>query len=211
MKQVVSFDLDYTLFDVEQYYSGAFRLVADRLVSGDEQDRLFVALMEHWKHRTSRYPRLFDDVLIQFGIKHAVPQAVEAFNSYRGNLAPYEDAVMILESLTARGIDCAVVTDGQPERQRWKIAELGLSKFISQVVCTAELGEPKPSPVPFFHLKEILPADRFLFVGDNPDVDVPGARTAGYVTVWIRRGEFSLGDALPDYEIESLLEVNQLV
>ncbi len=64
----------------------------------------------------------------------------------------------------------------------WQILErLDLPRFFHTVLISGDLGYRKPHPMVFRELLDRLgePADRVLFVGDDPEADVQGARNAG--------------------------------
>jgi putative hydrolase of the HAD superfamily len=70
---------------------------------------------------------------------------------------------------------------------------LGLNPFFQEVLVSGELGYRKPHPYVFERLVEALgvPADRILFVGDDLEADVQGARDAGLqpvLTTCVRDG-----------------------
>lgn len=66
------------------------------------------------------------------------------------------------------------------------IEGLGLSEFFEVVLISGELGFRKPHPLVFDRLMEHLrlPKDQILFVGDDPDADIAGAKHAGIQPVW---------------------------
>lgn len=70
-------------------------------------------------------------------------------------------------------------TDGPAVRKL--IDLLGLSPFFQHVLVSGELGYRKPHPYVFERFVEAMdvPADQILFVGDDLNADVKGARDAG--------------------------------
>lgn len=68
-----------------------------------------------------------------------------------------------------------------PPAVRTMIDLLGLDPFFEAVLVSGELGYRKPHPYVFDRFVEALgvPADRILFVGDDLEADVQGARDAG--------------------------------
>lgn len=67
------------------------------------------------------------------------------------------------------------------------ILRLGLDRWFSAVVISAEVGWRKPHPLPFTQALDALgigPADA-LFVGDSLDSDVAGAQALGLRVAWI--------------------------
>lgn len=66
------------------------------------------------------------------------------------------------------------------------IEKLGLPPFFQVLLISGELGFRKPHPSVFSTLSaqlDIAP-EKILFVGDDPDADVSGAKEAGLIPVW---------------------------
>ena len=92
-------------------------------------------------------------------------------------------------------VPVALVTDGDPDIQRGKLAALGLEAAFDAVVLSDDLGREyrKPNAAPFAAALEQLglPASGCVMIGDRPDKDVAGARAAGLRgTVRVRTGEY---------------------
>ncbi|MFC6864128.1 HAD family hydrolase [Halomicroarcula sp. GCM10025817] len=101
------------------------------------------------------------------------------------------------ESLASLGADdpLAVVTNGVREWQLGKLDHHDLTDHFDVVVASYEAGAHKPDPAPFDRLRDNLPADEYVMVGDDYEADVEGARAAGFVPVHYER---EAGDAGPD-------------
>jgi putative hydrolase of the HAD superfamily len=63
---------------------------------------------------------------------------------------------------------------------------LGITPFFGTILISGELGYRKPHPSVFLKLVEHLgfEAGQILYVGDDPEPDIEGARTAGLQPVW---------------------------
>jgi len=206
----VFFDLDNTLFDVEQYVSGAFHDVAEYLsaVCQTSETDIHDKLMELWKTKTSMYPHLFDDLLDDIGVDGELEGVVGLFNSYDFKIIPYPDAIPALEELKKEKCILGLITDGNADRQKRKVRSLGLIDFFDVIIYTGEIGYPKPLTIPFMKAMSAVsanPEDSY-YIGDNPITDFIGAKKAGMTTVRIRRGEFRHcpTNKYIDYEIETL-------
>jgi putative hydrolase of the HAD superfamily len=194
MRDAVLFDLDNTLFNVEQYMTGAFADVAAYLAAEHclNRKQIHADLLDLWHAKTSMYPHLFDDVVDEYGIDADIDQLVAVFNDHKPRLVPYQEVPTLLNRLQEAGYTLGVITDGTARRQRRKLDALGLQRFFETVVLTADVGEAKPSPLPFEKGARQLdrPTDCCIYVGDNPCVDFDGATEVGMATVRLRRGEF---------------------
>ena len=66
----------------------------------------------------------------------------------------------------------------------------GLAPYLDAVVISADLGRRKPVPAVFRSALEQLgaAAETTLFVGDDPQDDIEGAKAVGMRTAWVRPG-----------------------
>jgi putative hydrolase of the HAD superfamily len=66
------------------------------------------------------------------------------------------------------------------------ITQLGLASFFDVILISGELGFRKPSPVVFQKLVEGLEVEKhqMIYIGDDPEPDIVGARNAGIQPVW---------------------------
>jgi len=87
------------------------------------------------------------------------------------------------ETLAGLGADnrLAVLTDGPREWQVGKLDHHGLREQFDAVVASYEVGSHKPDAAPFDRLREQVPAEEYVMVGD--ETDVAGARAAGFVPI----------------------------
>ena len=83
----------------------------------------------------------------------------------------------------------------------------GLDSFFEVVVISGELGYRKPHPFPFLELVDRLgvPNHQVIYVGDDPEPDILGAKTAGLQPVWStyvrdRKVPFAAGILSPEQE-----------
>lgn len=213
----VLFDLDNTLYDVEQYFFGAFRMISEYLSKkyGVPRQNIYKKLVEIWKEKTSMYPRLFNDLLNFFKIdEKEVQNLLKLFNGYDGRIKPYPDTVPTLNALREKGYKLGLITDGNSERQERKIKLLNIQHFFNVITYTKEI-EPKPSPVSYLKTLKKLDVDppNAFYVADNPLIDFEGAKKAGIKTIRILKGEFAklLKNEYIDFEIRGLDEVLKLL
>jgi len=87
----------------------------------------------------------------------------------------------------------------------------GIAGYFEQVVVSADLGWRKPRPEVFHRAlgpMGVAPAQA-VFVGDNADIDVGGAKGAGMGAIWINRdGEtYPEGLPAPDHTVATLPEI----
>ncbi|HWB60625.1 MAG TPA: HAD-IA family hydrolase [Chthoniobacteraceae bacterium] len=117
----------------------------------------------------------------------------------------FDDVIPALDALASREIKLAVISNWD-ERLRPLLRALRLDRYFEAFAISIEVGFPKPSPVIFEHAatKLGLPPASILHVGDSLEMDVEGAKAAGFQALQIHRhakvsghGMDSLGQLVP--------------
>ena len=124
-------------------------------------------------------------VFASCGIAAAPVDALwEIYFAARNSVELYPDSLPALERITARW-PLASLTNGNADLQR-----IGIHTHFAHHICARDSGVAKPDPRIFLAAAErlgVAPA-QILHVGDDPVMDVAGARDAGLRTAWINRG-----------------------
>ncbi len=215
MKKAIFFDLDNTLFDVSEYYLAAFMDVAKfvEINFNIPKEKSYTFLKQLWNDKTSRYTRLFDDLISEFDIDVNAKKLVDIFNSVNPNLQPYEGVENLLDSL--RDNILGIITDGNASRQRRKIKTLFGDNYFNLAIFSSELNSSKASEIPFKLAKARCDGiNNFYFIGDNPQVDFEFAKKEGFTTIRLLKGEYKDEECSPDlvdYNIKELSEIKEIV
>lgn len=138
------------------------------------------------------------------GLDEAPVEALwEVYAAARNRVELYADALPALERITARW-PVASLTNGNADLER-----IGLHRHFHCHVCARDTGVGKPDARIFQVAAErigVAPAN-ILHVGDDPLLDVCGARDARLRTAWINRARApwpqELG-AAPDLDLPDL-------
>ena len=203
--EAVGFDLDFTLWDQEDFARSFFVAVAAdfgrRLGCGS---RAFTrACVSALDRLTLAQPRLFDQVLHQLGAWYPrlVAELVERYHQHRPAARPYPGAEDTLGQLKAAGLRLFLVTDGRGPTQRSKVEALGLAPWFDPMIFTGELpegcGKPDPYPFRLACRRLALAPDRCAYVGDNPERDFAGPRSLGMLTIGVATGPYARLAAAP--------------
>jgi putative hydrolase of the HAD superfamily len=107
----------------------------------------------------------------------------EIYFAARNSVELYPDSLPALERITARW-PLASLTNGNADLQR-----IGIHAHFAHHVCARDSGVAKPDPRIFLAAAERLGVapGQILHVGDDPAMDMAGARDAGLRTAWINR------------------------
>lgn len=116
----------------------------------------------------------------------------------------------ILDFLYAKHIELGVITNGPINAQTKKIEALGLTKWIDKqhIFISSQVGLIKPDHR-IFDLARENEKD-CLFVGDGYDIDIVGAKKAGWKTIWFNHKKEIFNDCIADktvYSEEELMNV----
>ncbi|MBK9493974.1 MAG: HAD-IA family hydrolase [Aquimonas sp.] len=131
-------------------------------------------------------------------------EAFEVFMAERNRVDLYPDALDGLHRLGAQH-RLAALTNGNADLQR-----IGLATHFEFALGAREFGRAKPDPSIFLAAcaRLDLAPHEVLHVGDDPELDVLGARAAGLHCAWInRRDEQWTHECAPDITITSLLQL----
>jgi putative hydrolase of the HAD superfamily len=203
--RLVLFDLDNTLFDHEASSRTAVNAFLGHFgVRGsvelehawfDIENRVFdaylakqLSLREHRRERLRQFLPLTN-----LPVPESVRQLDEVFaiflRNYENAWTAFADAAPALEGLRLAGVPVAVVTNGHLDQQLAKIQKIGLWPLVDQVFSPDRTGYAKPAAEAFLRPCDVMqvPPAQALYVGDNYRVDVQGARSAGLVSVLLKR------------------------
>ena len=123
----------------------------------------------------------------------------------------YEGAGELLETLTAAGIACALVTNKPAAFLPPILERFGLGDRFAVTVGGDTLARKKPHPDPLLHAAERtgISPDRALMIGDSRH-DVAAGKAAGFrtlaVTYGYNHGE-PVRDSAPDHVVDTLAEL----
>ena len=127
--------------------------------------------------------------------------------------SPDMEVNAFLGQLNDRGLPWGIVTNGPPS-QRVKCQAAGLSKLAPFILISEEIGYAKPDPRIFDDALRSLglaTPEQVMFVGDNPVVDIDGAKRFGMKAAWVRRGrQYPPGLRTPDHVIDAVAELRAI-
>lgn len=157
----------------------------------------------HLSHDFSEQRRItIREAFAACGIDDAPVDALwQIYFAARNNVELYPDSLAALERIAHR-VPIVSISNGNAD-----LEIIGLHHLFHTRLNAAGVGVPKPDAKIFLAAAEALgvePGD-ILHVGDDPLLDVVGARDAGLKTVWLNRtgATWSHGPA-PDFEFPDM-------
>ena len=148
----------------------------------------------------------------------AALQAIEAVDEpfLESPPMPHPAAANVLEALNHRGLKVALIsntgfTSGNMYR-RW-FERLGWTRYFQATTFSNESAVAKPTDEIFLETLEALQTEPAcaMHVGDSLHNDIAGAHEVGMTTAWIAGFDLSEPRIQPDYRLEDLRELPDVV
>lgn len=226
----IIFDLDDTIYNLmEPFEKTHEEMYADRTDAPCEQ--LFMAsrvysdeayymeekgLITREEEFAYRIQKTYADVDIEVSMEEA-KQFEKRYRYHQKHIHVPEEMVEILDMCKKEGIFIGILTNGKSINQQKKIDALLLERWFpkEKIYISGDIGISKPDKRAFFAVQEglLLNPEETWFVGDTFEVDVEGAKAAGWHSVWFnhRKRKAPEGEISPDVEVRSLQEMKEWI
>jgi len=222
--RAICFDLDNTLWDVWPVIMRAEQKMYDFLAERYPRvvASMTIEMMRAAREQTAAArPQMRHDFTFlrkqtlrehaqEFGYAEAmVEEAFDAFIRARNEVDLYPDVLPALEKLRAR-YRLFTASNGNAD-----LSKIGIAHFFERTIAARHVGALKPDPAIFHKVIEDtdLQSHEVVYVGDDPLLDVEGARGAGMHAIWIDRegSEWPTQIAPATYTVRSLTELVELL
>jgi putative hydrolase of the HAD superfamily len=222
--RAICFDLDNTLWDVWPVIMRAEQRMYDFLAQRYPRvvASMTLEMMRAAREQTAAaHPQMRHDFTFlrkqtlrehakEFGYAEAmVEEAFDAFIQARNEVELYADVLPALEQLRSR-YRLFTASNGNAD-----LGKIGIAHFFERTIAARHVGALKPDPAIFHKVIEgtDLQAHDVVYVGDDPLLDVEGARGAGMQAIWIDRqgAEWPPQVAPATHTVRSLTELVELL
>lgn len=221
MVKAAVFDLDHTLFD--RY--GTIRKIAPDIIAGfDVSDGVTAESFaeelsfadKQYVHKGWQYIHAH---LIEKNIFKTIPTyeeyAENVLKCFKTTTVKYDFAIPVLRELKNMGIKIALITNGTPELQYFKLNSLDLDDCFDEIIVSGETPFEKPDIRIFQLMAERLgiETNEMMYIGDHPLNDIEGSRNAGCIPVWVETtGTWVFPElAKPELQVETVKEIPELI
>jgi putative hydrolase of the HAD superfamily len=146
------------------------------------------------EEKAELYGRYQETVLQEAGIKYdrkLVSVLLKMMQQAKMDLVLFDDVIPSLKALKEKGLTLGLISNIEQDISG-TLTELGLGTLLKIVVTSQEAGANKPHPEIFrYALKQAgVKPEEAVFVGDQYQVDVLGAGSAGMKGVLLDRGDY---------------------
>jgi putative hydrolase of the HAD superfamily len=198
MLRFILFDLDNTLIDFMSFKKKTAKAAVKALKSKGwklSQRKTIERIFRIYAEKGIEYQKTFKDLVYGqgYGGNEAEKLQQAAILAYLREkeraLKPFAGVEKTLARLGKRHV-LAILSDA-PRNKAWqRLIMAGLDKYFAQVGTFHDTKEYKPHRRPFLLMCRKLKArpSECLFVGDNPERDIKGAKAVGMKTAWAKYG-----------------------
>ncbi|MFH1695845.1 MAG: TIGR02253 family HAD-type hydrolase [Candidatus Micrarchaeota archaeon] len=219
--KAVLFDLDNTLIDFMRMKTESSNAAIQAMIDAGlnvKEEKARKILFDLFKEYGIEDQTIFQKFLEKTIKKIDYRILSNGIASYRrvqaGFLFPYPHVRATLVKLKEKGIKLGIVSDAPRMRAWLRLAEMNMTHYFDVVITLDDTGLLKPNKMPFEKaLNELkLKPEEILFVGDNPERDIIGARKAGMKTCLAKYGQkFFSGKVKADFEVNDVNELLKVV
>ena len=201
--KLVVFDAYGTLFDVygmgvlaEALYPGHGAQIAAAWRDKQIEYTRLISLSDPHAEQGSRHYLPFWDLtrlalqytLRRFGLPESATNEDALMGQY-ARLTPHPENRAVLEALKARGLPCAILSNGNGEMLDAVVAGAGFAGLLDAVISIESIRQFKTMPAAYALVLARFPAvqrEEVLFVSSNA-WDALGATWFGFAALWVNR------------------------
>ena len=175
----VVFDLDDTLYPEVDYQRSGFDAISKFVCTLFDQD-VSQVISESQKEG--------GDVIEEICTSLSLPERVKEsfiwyYRLHQPNISLNDEVKGVIEFFKENAKHLAIITDGREVSQKQKILALGIDDipaFISE-----SWGESKPGLKRFEYVMKTMPANHYIYIGDNLNKDFIAPNKLGWLTLGI--------------------------
>ncbi|WP_226671148.1 HAD family hydrolase [Metabacillus litoralis] len=224
----IIFDVDDTLYDQAQSFHKTVKKLFQEPFSDEDIDSLYKASRKYseilfdksekgeisqFEWQTGRIIAACKDFNIPIDTETAAVFH-ETYVAEQNNITLFPEVEDLLNVLYKEGIQLGILTNGEEKHQAMKIKQLGLSRWFpaERTFISGSIGHAKPKREVFDFIEEKINLDqsKTIYIGDNFEKDIIGAKQAGWQAIWMNHRKKDIptnATFKPDKEVHSAKEL----
>ena len=221
MIKAAVFDLDHTLFD---RYGTIKKITPDIIAGFDISDGITAEIFaEELSFADKQFVHKGWQKIHEYLVNKNIFKVAPTYDEYAKNVlkcfktttVKYDFAIPVLKEINNMGIKTALITNGTPELQHFKIKSLDMEDCFDEVIVSGETPYEKPDASIFQLMAEKLgiKTNEMLYIGDHPLNDIDGSRNAGCIPVWVKTTGTWIFPEIekPELQVETVKEIPELI
>ena len=176
----IVFDLDDTIFYEKKYVLSGFMEIDKHLESRYGLKKTALKLTNYLeKKEKDPFQRLCQE--LNLNIKKKL---IALMRESIPDIKTRPGIIQFIKKLKSKNFEIGIITNGRSITQRNKIQALGIQNYIDILLISDEVGLAKPQLEIFEKYELQSNKKKFLYIGNNPDLDINPAKTLGWQTVY---------------------------
>lgn len=196
-RTVIVLDLDDTLYQEIAYVESGLLEVSEWVKTHYEVD-IYKPLLQMYKQGVADW---LSSACALAGLPASIKESfLWVYRLHSPHIALSDATEHALSRFLSEAMAVAILTDGRSISQRKKLNALGLSGLPAYI--SEEYDSVKPSPQRFYRIMLDIPAEYYIYIGDNVKKDFWAPNKLGWITYGLR----SNGKNIHDQDLTSIDE-----
>jgi putative hydrolase of the HAD superfamily len=193
--RAILLDLDDTLYAEHDYFLSGLGAMASWMGEGDARRTAQLRAQLNADVAVNGRQGVIDRISVPPEISPGMADSwrlalLHIYRTHKPSLQAFDDVAPFLLQARKLGYRLALVTDGKSCVQWNKLTSLGLDRQCDAIIVTDDIDAPKPSVDPFLLASHLVgvPAEKCVYIADDPSKDFVGPHRLGMATMHLRRG-----------------------
>ena len=180
-KSVIVLDLDDTLYKEIDYQNSGFREVTKYIKKNYKININYTFI----KNCISQKKNVLKELCKNFKLKKSIFKSLLwIYRLHKPKIHLNKNVKIFISKIKKYSLGVAILTDGRSITQRLKLYALGLNHLPFYI--SEDYHDKKPSLKRFKLIMKNMPAEKYIYIADNPGIDFLAPNKLKWVTIGIR-------------------------